>query len=519
MSAKIVKYDAIKHLLPADSVYASLHYPHDESEQIYVYFHEGDVNLEVMVDLDEPLKNLPGKYDESLYLSFIVINGNCSAKNIYNRETDGSTGLIVLGNLNADNIVVGGQEIYVTGNMECRELYWGDYNHGGLVVEGTIQAKVLMSTDYGLDFERFSSLENMKIDHLLWDEITDDGEYEESGIIDDLFLPDFVSEAHEIIDEYYSWKDRLKDHKIFEALKSGTSVIRDTIAIPTQNKDIPFFFEDYKISADNLQRFADSPILTGMAPEIGEELVLEYWDENVFYRLYTKIGEEFSTHAYIQYDQSYACLIYFYKDPGNLLKRLSGKASYSFAQAYTVLPGDKWKLIDAKAPEKYHSFLQDHWKKMLDHYSEMIWNREQFEQKITKEKIETILNLPVVKDKYSDYYSEEGDSALFYRSFQWQFRQADNEQGQCARLSILKETRNDAYEFYHFDMKETTDGRLAPILYSQHTDGFESEVYEVEVTERETFRKALHYFEILEKSIFRINNLYVENNFDDNGIT
>ena len=49
-----------------------------------------------------------------------------------------------MGNLIADNIVVGGQEIFVGGDFTVNELFWGDYNHGDLQVKGSIQAKVLL---------------------------------------------------------------------------------------------------------------------------------------------------------------------------------------------------------------------------------------------------------------------------------------------------------------------------------------------------------------------------------------
>lgn len=66
---------------------------------------------------------------------------------IYNQDTDGACGLIVLGNLSARNMVVGGQEIYVTGDLAVAELCWGDYNHGTLMVQGNASAAVLGDTE------------------------------------------------------------------------------------------------------------------------------------------------------------------------------------------------------------------------------------------------------------------------------------------------------------------------------------------------------------------------------------
>ena len=66
---------------------------------------------------------------------------------MYNEETDGAAGLIVLGNLRIGNILVSGQEVYVTGKLMVDEVFWGDYNHGDVRVLSTATATAFVETD------------------------------------------------------------------------------------------------------------------------------------------------------------------------------------------------------------------------------------------------------------------------------------------------------------------------------------------------------------------------------------
>ena len=66
---------------------------------------------------------------------------------VYNEETDGAAGLIMLGDLRVGNMLVGGQEVYVTGNLMVDEVVWGDYNHGDLRVLGIAIATACVETD------------------------------------------------------------------------------------------------------------------------------------------------------------------------------------------------------------------------------------------------------------------------------------------------------------------------------------------------------------------------------------
>lgn len=55
-------------------------------------------------------------------------------------------------------MLVGGQEIYVTGDLVVEELFWGDYNYGSLRVQGNASMAVFAAVDYDVQINGEASL-------------------------------------------------------------------------------------------------------------------------------------------------------------------------------------------------------------------------------------------------------------------------------------------------------------------------------------------------------------------------
>ena len=141
------KFNEIKDLLPSDC-WASTRNALNKNEfdNEYVLFYEGDLTLDSL-DFDH-CETLAPTLTSGETIFLILVTGNLNIKQfIYNKNTDGATGLVVVGNLQAQNILVGGQEVYVAGNMNVSELFWGDYNHGDLTVKGDVAALVFADTE------------------------------------------------------------------------------------------------------------------------------------------------------------------------------------------------------------------------------------------------------------------------------------------------------------------------------------------------------------------------------------
>lgn len=102
-----------------------------------------------LIDNDLHLESLSLEYQSDNYPTIIIVKGNLIVdKLIWNEETDYGIHLIILGNLRAKNIVVGGQLISVWGDVSVEEILCGSYNHGQMYVSNNITAKVIISDDY-----------------------------------------------------------------------------------------------------------------------------------------------------------------------------------------------------------------------------------------------------------------------------------------------------------------------------------------------------------------------------------
>jgi tetratricopeptide (TPR) repeat protein len=113
----------------------------DREPDAMVTLIEGDVTFD-SINLDNPTQ-----FDDTCWIH--VFTGNLTVTGaIYNDNTDGAHGLIVLGNLHAKNIAIGGQETYVRGDLIVEELLCGSYNHGEMKVDGSVRAKLLISDYY-----------------------------------------------------------------------------------------------------------------------------------------------------------------------------------------------------------------------------------------------------------------------------------------------------------------------------------------------------------------------------------
>lgn len=141
MKYQRVPFAEVKHLLPADAWAAWRNREHaGEFDEESVLVFEKSATI-AKLNLDAP-------FDEVEQVFLILAQGDLTVKKyIYNQDTDGAAGLIVLGNLQAENMLVGGQEIYVTGDLVVKEVFWGDYNHGDLHVRGNASAEVFVETD------------------------------------------------------------------------------------------------------------------------------------------------------------------------------------------------------------------------------------------------------------------------------------------------------------------------------------------------------------------------------------
>ncbi len=115
---------------------------YEEEEHEGAFLHEGDLYLSnLSLEFED--------YDEDNTPSVIIITGSLIVEElIWNGQTDYGICLLVMKDLKAHDIVVGGQSICVWGNLEVVDILCGVYNHGDMHVKGDIKAQVIIANDF-----------------------------------------------------------------------------------------------------------------------------------------------------------------------------------------------------------------------------------------------------------------------------------------------------------------------------------------------------------------------------------
>jgi len=171
---QIVGFDAIKPLiqhLPGryEAYPLAMAEKMPERDELKFLFYNGTTVLEEL-DLDDP------DYFGVVVAGDLIVKGN-----ILNENTDGACSLVVLGNLKAKNIVVGGQLVYVTGYVAVEELLMGIYNHGEFTSQSYVWAPIVIADDYRFQFTDFAGVKVLDFND------DDDKEIIKEKVIDELF--------------------------------------------------------------------------------------------------------------------------------------------------------------------------------------------------------------------------------------------------------------------------------------------------------------------------------------------
>ena len=206
----IVQVKDIVDRLPENSWLAT---QSDEFLDNTIFFHEGNVELSVL-----RLGELP-----TWSLGYFII-GDVQVGRIIEASDDLAMGLIVDGNLTADHIRAGGNEIYVSGDLKVNGLFFGKYNHGSLTVEGESFASAFIADDYAGWLESHWALTD---DECFDDEEISDEEYHEASVeIIEAIRPEFLL-LQEDADEPFLWAQLLDYYELEKAMKHNAPILQD----------------------------------------------------------------------------------------------------------------------------------------------------------------------------------------------------------------------------------------------------------------------------------------------------
>jgi hypothetical protein len=99
------------------------------------------------------LLNLPAKKIEEIRIEGIFINGNFSVSgSIINAEGDYGPYVFIRGNVNCQNLLLGGANVEIKGNIRAKEVVMTYYNHGSFNCSGLIDSPVFIVNDHNTIF-------------------------------------------------------------------------------------------------------------------------------------------------------------------------------------------------------------------------------------------------------------------------------------------------------------------------------------------------------------------------------
>ena len=481
-------FSDIKHKLPKDCwAFIRNEKNNGELDNEIVLYVNSDLHID-RLDLNDPFGFESSSGDESRYALLILVEGSMIVDNyIYNEDVDGATGLIVLGNLNARNMVVGGQEIYVKGNLYVSELFYGEYNHGELKVAGSITASVFLSKDYHFDYKRFDENRDVHVQRFLWDE---------RDMLDEEALSFFDPEVL-IPDDDEPIISRSTIRSFFDQGKS--------VLVEKEEEHIPFVFRNDLLTVENMARLRNSILFMDKRPAVENDSSqqVEYWKGSVYKRVMAIKEEEFSESVYLEQDNK-AVLIMFQPLPGQPV----GEVKMAISVLVRAWEGDEepdWYHYNPTIPAQkpFVEMGEKLWKELLTEWSEMEYWMRKFDETVTRERVEKLLSLPIAKE-----YGPDSDEDLWQGAFGMSFLQPAEDEHGYGRFRIAKEIpgKKDDYEFYYFHIRELLNGQTKVLLYMRDGQDDEQETYFVTRANTEKYKKAISYFTSMEKRVLLLNS-------------
>jgi len=458
--------DAATNLLPADSQISELAKKDPEAfstEKIAIYY--GDLVLDhLLLDDIGELVGEAGVYG-------LLVQGNLTVRYIYNENPDGAVHLVVLGNLQAQNMAIGGQMIYIQGNLLVNELCWGDYNHGELHVKGNAAAKVLLLTDeyhFRVDGQ---TLLSRKINEKAG-AVQVDFQLQDTFIPEVLYEPDLRNEE----DRYRLYRDAAAAY-----WQEGSSILRQLPALT-------FPFGNGAINGENIRRLAASVVMPF------NDNKYEYWLKDLFFRVTKPDPEQEQGYSvYMEKQAQYAVWI-----------ELKGE-QMEIAGRMMAGPDTQWYFLTETAPQHFHLLLRNGWQALTYSITEYEYHWQQLLQTVKVETAEALLALPVARQY--PFFSDQ--NYVWHGDYAYQFRQADdasNGETYPPQLVIYwehPETEGD-YESYTFRIETNAAGEKA--LRAIHRESEQKPSLYIDFTEIERVYKAIWLFRRIETVIPLLNS-------------
>jgi tetratricopeptide (TPR) repeat protein len=425
----------------------------DRFEQSCALLLEGDHTLDAL-DLDAPLANGAKLGD----ITLVLVTGRLTVTGaICNVDTDGAAALVVQGDLKAANMIVGGQEIYVGGNLEVEGLFWGDYNHGTMTVEGQTSAQFWLATD-----EYHCHLHGgIQVHGAHWDDDSHDAM--PPPLCGATLLPWFpealVCLDAEPDDSLNQW---LRRERFVEAAREGRPVL-----VPhTPKSAFPPRLASGAITLANLQSLLQTSLSEGPARKNLVQL-----GTDPFFRL-TFPSEDSLGSVYFETGSQRYFVTSVMTEPDSWSRVLGRKPTPTLVVEFTNDTGEspQWRNLSTAEIEAEPT-LQAAWREWLAVVAEAepVW--QQLMHNVTVERIRALLDLPHVQTNFDDYRDDHE-----WGAYTLAVRQASEGTPKLSLGWMGSDQRDEdgdpEYCWAHFEIETTEDGLTrAAIDFQPATSG------------------------------------------------
>lgn len=360
------------------------------------------------------LASWPQPGDDPALLFMVVVDGDLRVETLYNWDTDGCTGLIVLGNLSLGHAVVGGQEIYVCGDLMVRELFWGDYNHGVLQVEGRIRARLLMATEE-YDLPSGQERDGDEIVLRLDNEDCDAWERDLDEVAAQYFT-EAVINRHET--EPSGLGDVVPRYRVVEALARGEAVLRTPFAL-LQPTEVPRRWDEVRLT-DPASMRSQTPLFHALIALVPEDEPEQPFRSQPF------AADVFVTRAHRRQDNAQevpdmlvvlgddGLEVRMWVDQPGMLARLGGRSPGLAAMFEHTERGLRGFRPIWGHPEVVGR-LQGVWNEALRRAEAWLFWSPRLQEEVRAADILRLLELPIVREHYNVW--EDSDRNGFWDGF------------------------------------------------------------------------------------------------------
>lgn len=340
----------------------------------------------------------PGVEPESVFI--VVVEGDLQVDTLYNRDTDGCTGLIVLGNLEVGHAVVGGQEIFVTGDLTVRELFWGEYNHGALQVGGRIRARFLLATGQ-YHVPRLAEREGDEIGCFESDENGHDRDLAE--IAAQYFPEHFMDRS---APDHWSLAGVLDRYDVMEALQRGEPVLKTPFE-SIRPLEVPRLWGEVVLT-DKASMAQQAALFQALLEDIPEDAPEQQFRSascaaDVFVsRPHRRASDQVAVPATVVMVGDDGLEVRMWVDEPGMLGRMTGRTE-GLSAVYKHLGQGVYSFRPIWDRSEVVATVQTLWNEALRRVEAGRFWRVQLQERVKAAQVLALLELPIVTDRYNDW--------------------------------------------------------------------------------------------------------------------